>query len=88
MGVISTIEGRPKTVGHIRMSYGRFDDAGLASGLINTNLRMCHSMMLTHEDSSVLTDVGTINATFPCDGSAVEIILNADDTGYWLAFGF
>ena len=49
MAVISTIHGRPKSVGHIRMSYGRFDDAGGASGEINTNLRKCLCMMITHE---------------------------------------
>jgi hypothetical protein len=88
MAVISTIEGRPKSVGHIRMSYGRFDDAGAASGLINTNLRMCHCMMITHEGSAVETSIGAINETLPYDGSQVEVILNADDTGYWLAFGY
>jgi hypothetical protein len=87
MAVISTIEGRPKSVGHIRMSYGRFD-ATVDGGDIDTNLRMCHCMMITHEGSAVETSIGAINETLPYDGSQVEVILNADDTGYWLAFGY
>jgi hypothetical protein len=83
----STVHGRPKSIGHIRMSYGRFD-ATVDGGDIDTNLRMCHCMMLTHEGSAVEASMACINETLPVDGSAVSVFTADDDTGYWLAFGY
>lgn len=87
MAFESTIHERAKSIGHMRMSFGRFDDDA-GGGDINTGLRRCHSMMLTHEGSSTEAAVAVVNETLPCDGSAVTIVCTTSDTGYWLAFGY
>jgi hypothetical protein len=89
MAEISTIESRPKAIGTMRMSFGRYDDsASAAGGDIDTGLAMCHCIMLTHEGSTTELAAAVVNETLPIDGSAITIVCNTDDTGYWLAFGY
>ena len=89
MAEISTIENRPKAIGNMRMSFGRYDDdAPAGGGDIDTGLEMCHSIMLTHEGSAIEAKVAVVNEDLPVDGSAVTIVCENSDTGYWLAFGY
>lgn len=60
-------------------------DGGSTGGDINTGLHKCHHMVLTPNASAM--EVGT-NETFPCDGSAVTIVTEANAAGRWLAFGY
>jgi len=88
MAFSSTIIQRPVSMGNMRISFGSFNSASVTGGDINTGLRKCHMIMLTHGGSAVESNVGVVNETLPCDGSAVTIVVNSSDTGYWLAFGY
>lgn len=88
MAFSSTIIQRPVSMGNMRVSYGSFDCTSVTGGDINTGLRKCNMIMLTHKGSAVESNVGVVNETLPCDGSAVTIVTNNGDAGYWLAFGY
>jgi hypothetical protein len=87
-GFTSTNSNRPKAIGTMRMSFGRYDDDATGGGDIDTGLNMCHSIMLSHEGSAIEAKVAVVNETLPVDGSAVTIVCENSDTGYWLAFGY
>ncbi len=84
----STLSSRPKSFGHLRFSFGSWDGTGVTGGDINTGLRKCVSMMLTHKGSATEAASAVVNETYPCDGTAVTIVCTSGDVGYWLAFGY
>ena len=83
-----TITSRPKAIGTMRMSFGRYDDDATGGGDIDTGLAMCHCIMLTHEGTAAELKSAVVNETLPIDGSAITIVCENSDTGYWLAFGY
>ena len=74
--------------GNLRVTYGTWDGGSTTGGNINTGLHQVVSMQLTANGSSIVADAPTINETFPCDGSAVTIIVTNDTNGYWIAYGY
>ena len=74
--------------GNLRVTYGTWDGGSETGGNINTGLHQVVSMQLTAKGSSIVADAPTINETFPCDGSAVTIIVTNYTDGYWMAFGY
>lgn len=88
MAFTSTILERAKSIGHMRMSFGSFNAYATTGGDINTGLNKCHMMMLTHKGTGVEASVAVVNETMPCTGTAVTIVCNASDQGYWLAYGY
>ena len=69
-------------------SFGTFTNgAADAGGDIDTGLRVCENLTLQHTAAAVVTNAAAINETFPCDGSAVTIVTDANADGIWFAIG-
>lgn len=79
-----------KTIfGNKRRHAGTFlSNSSSAGGNIDTGLRRCESINLTHTGSAVVADSPVINETLPCAGSAVTIVTTANTGGYWEAVGY
>lgn len=75
-------------VGDLRMTRGTYTGGGTTGGKINTELHQVVDMHLTPKGASIVADAPTINETFPCDGSAVTVIITNNTDGYWTAFGY
>ena len=88
MAFTQVLMSRPKSFGHMRMSFGSWTATSVTTGDINTGLRKCYSMMLTHKGSATEAAAAVVGETMPYDGSAVTITCTSSDAGYWLAFGY
>lgn len=79
-----------KTVfGNKRRHCGTFLSASSsAGGDINTGLRICEHINLTHVSSAVVASAPVVNETLPVAGSAVTIVTVANTGGYWEATGY
>jgi len=78
-----------KTVfGNKRRHAGTFSCASVATGDIDTGLRSCESITLTHKSSAVVTNCPAVDETLPCAGSAVTIVTDSSAAGYWEATGY
>lgn len=88
MAFSSTVTQRPIAFGNKRMCWGTWDGGGETGGNINTYLKKVEFMSVSAAGSSIVADAPTINETFPCDGSAVTIIVTSDTDGYWFAVGY
>jgi hypothetical protein len=75
-------------VGDLRMTQGTYTGGSTTGGNINTGLHQVVAMQLTAKGSSIVADAPTIDETFPCDGSAVTVIITNNTDGYWTAFGY
>jgi hypothetical protein len=85
----SAVSKRPVSFGHMRFSFGTWTTTGATTGGdIDTGLRKCVSLMLTHKGSGTEAAQAVVNVTYPVDGAAVTIVCTAQDVGYWLAFGY
>lgn len=88
MAFTSTITGN-SVWGNKRVAYGTYTSAdGSTGGDINTSLVLCEHIQLTPNSSSVGTNQSVVNETLPIAGSAVTIVTDANQAGYWLAFGY
>jgi hypothetical protein len=78
----------PLILNGTRITWGTFTDDNLLvpTGNINTGLTTVVRMKLMHT-TAVAADKPVINETFPCDGSAVTIVVTANSTGIWEAEG-
>ncbi len=87
MSISATLLGR-SVVGNECMTWGTYTDSGAATeGNVNTYLGVCTKMILQPYGTTVATNAGVINETFPVDGSAVTIRVDASQVGLWLAWG-
>ena len=87
MAFTSTVSGST-VFGDKRVTFGTYAASGGATGGdINAGMTTVLSMDVTASGSAVVADAPTINETFPVAGSAVTVIVTADTTGYWFAFG-
>jgi hypothetical protein len=78
-----------KTVfGNKRRHHGTFSCSSAAGGDIDTGLRRCESINLTHMASAVVANCPVVDETLPCDGSAVTIVTDSSAAGYWEATGY
>jgi hypothetical protein len=77
-------------MGNKAFTFGTFTNGnagGDVGGDINTGLHRCEFISLQHKDTAVVTNQPVVNATFPVDGSAVAIVTDDAEDGYWFAFG-
>ena len=90
MTFASTISnsGVPNVVGDKKIQYGTYtsSDSG-TGGNIDTGLTVCERLILQPTGSTVGTNAPKVNETFPCAGSAVTIVTDADEAGIWEAWG-
>lgn len=87
MAFASAISGRGN-MGNKAFTFGTFTNgAGDSGGNINTGLHRCEFLSLQHNKSAVVSNQPVVNETLPVDGSAVTIVTDAGDDGYWWAFG-
>jgi hypothetical protein len=87
MAFSSTITGRC-IAGNKTITFGTFTNTGGSSGGdINTGLHMCEFITLTQAKSAVVANDPVVNETLPVAGSAVTIVTDADEDGYWMAIG-
>lgn len=91
MGFASTINnnGVPNHIGDMKMTTGTYtSDGGSTGGNIDTGLRECVHLQLQANDTSVETNAPVVNETLPAAGSAITIVTDANEVGYWVAFGY
>jgi len=89
MAFSSSITMRATTVGSRRVSHGEYiSSAGSTGGDINTGLRSCELLILQPFGAAVGTNQSVINETLPVHGNAVTIVTDADQAGYWQAWGY
>ena len=62
-------------------------DGGTQGGNIDTGLRMCEGLVPVMNAAAV-GNCMSVNETFPVAGSAVTIVTDANEAGYWLAIGY
>ena len=78
-----------KTVfGNKRVHRGTFLCSSCAGGDVDTGLRLCEGMDLTCKGSAVAANAPAVDETLPVDGSAVTIVADSSQGGYWMAMGY
>jgi hypothetical protein len=78
-----------KTVfGNKRFHAGTFDASSAGGGDINTGLRVCEQIDLTHQGSAVQANAPVVNESLPVAGSAVTVVCDSSAIGYWKAIGY
>ena len=89
MAFSSSITKRAVAVGNMRMSMGEYiSSGGGTGGDVNTGLRSCEKIILQAFGANVSTNAPVVNETLPVAGSAVTIVTDADQAGYWVAWGY
>ncbi len=73
--------------GNKRKSWGTFDASSASGGDIDTGLRSCEKIVLTCKGSAVATNAPAVNESLPVAGSAVTIVCDSSQLGYWEATG-
>ncbi|MFA5306644.1 MAG: hypothetical protein WC365_04290 [Candidatus Babeliales bacterium] len=74
--------------GDLCMVYGTYvNDTGSTGGNIDTNIDSCLFIKLQPVGASAQLLSTSVDETFPCDGKAVTVVTNADESGTWIAFG-
>jgi hypothetical protein len=71
-----------------RKSWGTFDASSVTGGDIDTGLRKCEKIVLTCQGSAVAANAPAVNESMPVAGSAVTIVCDSGQTGWWEATGF
>lgn len=79
-----------KTVfGNKRVHHGTYVSASsTAGGDIDTGLRSCEAIRLIPKAAAVATNASVVNESLPVNGSAVTIVTDANQSGYWEAWGY
>lgn len=62
-------------------------NGGSKGGDIATGLKICEILTLQPNAAAVSANASVVNETFPLSGGAVTIVTDADQVGYWFAFG-
>lgn len=87
MAFASAITGR-LVAGNKMVTYGTFTNAGGdVGGDVDTGLHSCEFITLQHKKSAVIGNAPVVNETFPVAGSAVSIVTDDGEDGYWMASG-
>lgn len=76
------------TFGNRRVHYGSWTGGSTTGGDIDTGLRLCEHIQLTANNSAVATNAPVVNESFPVAGSAVTIVVDSNQNGYWTAYGY
>lgn len=78
-----------KTVfNNLRVHLGTFNCASVTGGDIDTGLRKCEHIDLACKGSAVAANAPAVNEDLPVDGSAVTIVTDSGQQGYWIAYGY
>ena len=89
MAFDSVITQRPiQAYANRRKSWGTFDASSAAGGDIDTGLRTVEKMTLVCQGSAVATNAPAVNESLPVAGSAVTIVCDSNQTGWWEATGY
>lgn len=87
MAFTSTILSRT-VFGNKVVSYGTYTSTGGSTGgNIDTGINVVEMMLLTPKGTSVGTNESVVNETYPVAGSAVTIVTDSNQAGYWFAIG-
>ena len=87
MAFTNTVDGKT-VIGNKWMAWGTYTNTGGSTGGdINAQLDIVDVMMLQQNKNAVIANVAVTNETFPVDGTAVTIVTDADEDGYWWAIG-
>jgi hypothetical protein len=72
------------------MAYGTYTNSGSATGgAITTGLETISRVILQPGGTAVVADKPSVVTAFPiANKGTVTIKTTADDTGYWLVFGY
>jgi len=74
--------------GDVCITYGTYASTdGATGGNINTNTDRCLFIKLQPLGESAQLLSPSIDETVPCDGKAVTVVTNANESGIWIAIG-
>ncbi len=78
-----------KTVfGNKRFHAGTFDCSSIGTGDIDTGLRIVETMTLQEKGAAVASNMAAVDESLPVAGSAVTILADSSQVGYWMAVGY
>jgi hypothetical protein len=85
MAFASVITGR-LVAGNKMITFGTWatDTTG---GDIDTGLHSCEFLSLQQNKSAVIANAPVVYETLPVAGSAVTIVVDSGEDGYWMAIG-
>lgn len=87
MGFATAITGR-LVAGNKMVTFGTYvSDGGSTGGNVDTGLHSCEFISLTQNKSAVIANDPVVNETLPVAGSAVTIVTDANEGGYFMAIG-
>jgi len=87
MAFTSTITHK-SVAGNVIITYGTYvNTESSTGGDINTNTDVCHFIKLQPTGASAQLLSPSADETFPCDGKAVTVVTNANESGTWMAIG-
>ena len=83
---------RQTVFGDLKVAYGTFTNtAGSQGGTINLHAEcgwhLCRNLSVQHTGSAAVSNNPAVNASFPCDASAIPIVCDPDKNGIWKAIG-
>lgn len=79
---------RSSVFGNLRVAMGTYtSNAGTTGGDINAGLTSCLFISLQPNGSSDDATQSVVNETLPADGTAITIVSQANEVGYWFAIG-
>lgn len=76
------------TFGNKRFHAGTFDASSATGGDINTGLRIVETMDLQCQGSAVAANAPAVDESLPVAGSAVTVVTDSGQTGFWTAVGY
>jgi hypothetical protein len=79
---------RRGTFGSYKVRWGSYTSDGASTGgNIDTQLNNCYFISLTPNKATAVTTASVVNETLPAAGSAITIVTEANQVGYWFAIG-
>ena len=87
MAWATTVEGRTRMGSKLR-TWGTFTSSGGGTGgNIDTALGVCEFIKINVSGASAGGNEPVVNETLPEAGSAITIVTDANEAGYWEAVG-
>ena len=90
MAFVSTLNNNavPNRVGDKKDTSGTYlSSGGSTGGDIDTGLKVCEELTMTKNGAAV-GNAQAVNETLPADGSAITVVTDANEGGYWRARGY
>ncbi len=80
----------PNRIGDRKVVVGKYtSESASTGGIINTHLRVCENLMLQQTGTAAGTVFPVVSSAtaFPIEGGAIKIITQANEVGFYKAYG-